>query len=215
MNLRTGSGIKNASTSSGWITKSPLGLRQSNATFAKDLLGATSADAFKFSSWWDLFTNRACNKRGSWQAGLVFCNVQVRLVQRQWLDEVRVALENLLHAVRDRAVACEVRRGKNSSGAHEFCLYCWHGRVHAESPGLIGSGTHDGPCCPAKRQSRGLPRSCGSSRCLTEAQKASMSQWDNFSHNHVGTMTNFRAAAGKKTSRVGLRTWPIESIPRK
>jgi hypothetical protein len=38
---------------------------------------------------------------------------------------------------------------------------------------------------------------------------------DDFSHNHVGTMVNFRAAAGKKPSQAGLRTWPIESIPRK
>jgi hypothetical protein len=40
MNLPTGSGIKSASTSSGWITKSPLGLRQSNAVFAKNMFRA-------------------------------------------------------------------------------------------------------------------------------------------------------------------------------
>jgi hypothetical protein len=32
--------------------ESPLGLRQSNAVFAKNLFRATSADAVKFNSWW-------------------------------------------------------------------------------------------------------------------------------------------------------------------
>jgi hypothetical protein len=40
MNLPTGSGIKSASASSGRITKSPLGLRPSNAVFAKNVFRA-------------------------------------------------------------------------------------------------------------------------------------------------------------------------------
>jgi hypothetical protein len=37
--------------SSGWITNSPSGLRQSEASFAKNLLVATPAEAVRFSSW--------------------------------------------------------------------------------------------------------------------------------------------------------------------
>ena len=46
----TGNGSRNASMSSGWMTKSPSGLRQSEASFAKNLLGATPAEAVRFNS---------------------------------------------------------------------------------------------------------------------------------------------------------------------
>ena len=35
----------------GRMTKSPSGLRQSDASFARNLLGATPAEAVRFSSW--------------------------------------------------------------------------------------------------------------------------------------------------------------------
>ena len=43
----TGSGIRNASTCDGLITKSPSGFFQSDAIFARNLLGATPADAVR------------------------------------------------------------------------------------------------------------------------------------------------------------------------
>jgi len=46
----TGSGSKNASTSPGRITKSPSGFVQSDASFARNLFGATSAEAVRFNS---------------------------------------------------------------------------------------------------------------------------------------------------------------------
>ena len=46
----TGNGSRNASMSSGWMTKSPSGLRQSEASFAKNLFGATPAEAVRFNS---------------------------------------------------------------------------------------------------------------------------------------------------------------------
>src|SRR5712692_720443 len=48
---RTGSVRRNASTSSGLMTKSPSGLRQSEASFERNLLGATPAEAVRFNSW--------------------------------------------------------------------------------------------------------------------------------------------------------------------
>src|SRR5439155_12071052 len=47
----TGSGNRNVPTSSGWITKSPSGFRQSEASLARNLFGATPADAVRLSSW--------------------------------------------------------------------------------------------------------------------------------------------------------------------
>ena len=47
----TGSGDRNVSTSPGWMTKSPSGLRQSEAIFARNLFGATPAEAVRCSSW--------------------------------------------------------------------------------------------------------------------------------------------------------------------
>ena len=44
----TGNGSRNASISWGWITKSPSGLRQSEASLAKSLFGATPAEAVRF-----------------------------------------------------------------------------------------------------------------------------------------------------------------------
>jgi hypothetical protein len=46
----TGKGVRKPSTSAGWITNNPFGLRQSEAIFARNLLGATPAEAIKFSS---------------------------------------------------------------------------------------------------------------------------------------------------------------------
>ena len=43
-------GKRNPSTSSGWMTKSPSGFLQSEASFAKNLFGATPADAVRFNS---------------------------------------------------------------------------------------------------------------------------------------------------------------------
>ena len=46
----TGNGNRNASISSGWMTNSPSGLRRSEASFAKNLFGATPAEAVRCNS---------------------------------------------------------------------------------------------------------------------------------------------------------------------
>src|SRR5439155_13559155 len=49
--VQPGSGNRNVPTSSGWITKSPSGFRQSEASLARNLFGATPADAVRLNSW--------------------------------------------------------------------------------------------------------------------------------------------------------------------
>jgi hypothetical protein len=94
----TGKGSRNASMSSGWMTNSPSGLRQSEASLAKNLLGATPAEAVRFNS------SRICSPDGARhqgscrQAGLVLGDVEICFVQRQWFYQVGVALEDLPHA---------------------------------------------------------------------------------------------------------------------
>ena len=48
--FRTGSGMRNRSTWCGLMTKQPSGLRQSEAIFARNLFGATPAEAVRFVS---------------------------------------------------------------------------------------------------------------------------------------------------------------------
>jgi hypothetical protein len=50
LEVQTGSGNKNESISSGCMTKSPSGFFQSEAIFARNLFGATPAEAVSFSS---------------------------------------------------------------------------------------------------------------------------------------------------------------------
>src|SRR5437762_2300114 len=93
---------------------------------------------FKFADSWhtrgfyelllaNLFTNGARNNGGSRQASLVFGDIQVRFVQRQWLNKVGVALEDLPNIMRDGAVACEIRRHEDRARTQAFRPHCRHG----------------------------------------------------------------------------------------
>src|SRR5271169_5210332 len=54
-----------------------------------------------------------------------------------------MTLEDLPHAARDLAIACEIRRYEDRIGAQAFRSYCWHGRAHTEAPGLVRSSADD------------------------------------------------------------------------
>ena len=59
------------------------------------------------------------------------------------LETVCVTLEDLPNAPRYRTIAGEIRRQEDRIGAQAFRSHCWHGRTHAEAPGLVRSSTHD------------------------------------------------------------------------
>ena len=54
-----------------------------------------------------------------------------------------MTLEDLPHAARDGAIACEIRRYEDRIGTQAFRSYCWHGRMHTEAPGLVRSSADD------------------------------------------------------------------------
>jgi hypothetical protein len=47
------------------------------------------------------------------------------------------------NAPRYRTIAGKIRRREGRMGAQAFRSHCWHGRTHAEAPGLVPSSTHD------------------------------------------------------------------------
>jgi len=64
-------------------------------------------------------------------------------IQRQWLYQINVALEDVLYAPRDPAIPCEIRSDEDRIGTQALRSHRWHGRSHAEAPGLVRSRTHD------------------------------------------------------------------------
>ena len=108
----TGSFCRNGSTRSGAITVSPSGFFHPDAIFARNLFGATPADAVspvaaRISS----FRRRATIQAERFAPG-VLGDVEVGLVERQRLDERRHRAENFEHRLRCRLVSREV-------GAHD------------------------------------------------------------------------------------------------
>ena len=82
------------STSWGWMTKRPSGLRQSEAILARNLLGATPAEAVRLSSSRICWRMARATRVAVGRSGLVFGDVEVGLVEGEWFDEVGVVLED-------------------------------------------------------------------------------------------------------------------------
>ena len=109
----TGRGRRKVSTSLGWMTKRPSGLRQSEAILARNLLGATPAEAVRFSSSRICWRMALATRVAVGRSGLVFGDVEIGFVEGERLDEVGVALEDFACWRGDGAVASEVRRDED------------------------------------------------------------------------------------------------------
>ena len=108
----TGSCCRNGSTRSGLITVRPSGFFQPDAIFARNLFGATPADAVRpVSARMRSFSRRATVVAERLVPG-VLGDVEVGLVERQRLDERRHLAEDREHRVRRRLVAGEVRAAR-------------------------------------------------------------------------------------------------------
>ena len=94
--LPTGSGARNASTWCGWMTNRPSGFFQSEAILARNLLGATPAEAVS-GLVADLAPDLLRRRGRGRQAGELVRHVEVGLVERQRLDQRRVPQEDLAH----------------------------------------------------------------------------------------------------------------------
>ncbi len=122
------------------MTKSPSGFFQSEAIFARNLFGATPADAVKL--------------RGR-QASLVLRNVEIGFVEGQRLNQVGVAFEDFAHLTGDGPIAGEVRGQEDCVWAETFGPNSGHGGTHAELSSFIRSGAHYG-AIPAPRDDNGF-----------------------------------------------------------
>ena len=106
----TGSCCRNGSTRSGLITVRPSGFFQPDAIFARNLFGATPADAVSPVVLADARLQPLRDRRRQRLAPGVLGDVEIRLVERQRLDERRHLAEDREHRVRRGLVAREIRR---------------------------------------------------------------------------------------------------------
>ena len=74
----------------------------------------------------DLVTNCAGHQGSSRQARLVLCDIEIRFVERQWLDEISVSFEDLAHTARDGPVPCKIRRDEYCLRTQAFGTHCRH-----------------------------------------------------------------------------------------
>src|SRR6185295_13559586 len=103
----TGNCWRNGSTRSGAMTVRPSGFFQPDAIFARNLFGATPADAVS-----PVASRIAAFRRWATErlAPRVLGDVEVRLVERERLDERGHRSEDRKHRLRNGAVLVEVRR---------------------------------------------------------------------------------------------------------
>jgi hypothetical protein len=73
----------------------------------------------------------------------VFGDIEIRLVERQWLDDRRVFGENLPDLQRDRLVSVEPRRNEDQIRAFPLGCDRRHRRMHAELARFIACGRND------------------------------------------------------------------------
>ena len=165
----TGSGWRNASSSSGVTTRRPSGLSMSDAIFAASLIGATPTDATSDSSVAHALLDRARDRRAVAEQALAAGDVEERLVERQPLDLGRVVAEDREERVATprrsapcggaRRSPCGQRRSASAIGIAE-----WMPNVRASYEHAATTPRRAEP-----PTSTGLPRSAGSSRCSTAA----------------------------------------------
>jgi len=125
------------------MTNSPSGFLQSEATFARNLLGyARRSRQIKLRP--NLFANRARHLRGRRQVGIVFRNVEVRFVEGQGFDQVGVTLEGFPDLARDSPIARKIRWQEHGARAEVFRSNRWHCRPHAKSSGFVASSADNG-----------------------------------------------------------------------
>ena len=139
----TGSFCRKASTRSGAITVRPSGLRQADAIFARNLLGATPAEAVRPVVFPDQRLDPLRHVHGQRLAPGVLGHVEVRLVERQRLDERRHRPEDREHLLRHRPVLREVRPDDDQVGTEAHGPRHRNGRAHAKRPRLVAGRRHD------------------------------------------------------------------------
>src|SRR6202035_4676186 len=88
----------------------------------------------------DLRPDRLCYLRCRHDPFQIFGDVEISLVEREWLDDWRVLGENRADLERHRLVNIEARPYENQVGTFALCGGRWHCGVHAEFPRLVACG---------------------------------------------------------------------------
>jgi hypothetical protein len=136
-------------------------------------------------------TDRACHKGSRRQPRLVRSDIEVCFVERQWLDQVCVTLEDLPHVTRHCPRAREIRSEEDGVGTQPVCAHCWHGGAPARNSWPRMKPRKRQNDCPAKQQSRAC-HAVVDGRAARPTRKMLHVDVDDFSHHQFAT-TLFRA----------------------
>ena len=153
----TGSCCRNGSTRSGLMTVRPSGFFQPDAIFARNLFGATPADAVRPGLGADALLQPAGDRRRQRLVPRVLGDVEVGLVERERLDERRHLAEDREHRGRRRLVAREVGRHDDERRAQPDGPGHRHRRADAEGARLVARRGHH---AAADRAGRRPPPAC-------------------------------------------------------
>ena len=155
------------STSPGWMTKSPSGLRQSEAIFASNLLAATPAEAVRCTSW--RICSRIADATRVAVGKPVLFSVTSRYASSNDSGSTRsVCRLKISDATRDSPISYEIWWEKDSIGTQAFRRTAG---MAERTPNRLASyeAAQTTERLPRQATITGLPRNCGSSRCSTEA----------------------------------------------
>src|SRR5258708_10211925 len=98
-----------------------------------------------------------------------------------------MTLEDLAYALRDRPIAREVRSDEDCSGTQAFRAYSGHGRMDAETPGLVRSCADDRAVASPSDNHR-LATQLRIVALLDRSVKGVHVDMDDFSHNLLATI---------------------------
>ena len=140
-----GSPCRKRSTRSGAMTVSPSGFCQPEAILARNLFGATPAEAVRPVSSRMRAFNRSATVRPSGSAPGVVGDVEVGLVERERLDQRRHLAIDREDLQRHRAVFLELGPDDDQVRAQAHGMRHRHGRADAELARLVAGRRDDAP----------------------------------------------------------------------
>ena len=152
----TGSVWRKRSTRWGAITVRPSGFCHADAIFARNLFGATPADAVRPVRSLIAALIRTRDLAPERQLPRVLGHVEIRLVERQRLDPRRHRAEDLEHRLRRGAVLLEVGPDDRQVRAQADRARHRHRRAHAEGASLVAGRRHHAPASRAAADRHGL-----------------------------------------------------------
>ena len=121
-----------------------VGLAPVGGDLGEELVGGDAGGGGEVELVADGVADGAGDFGGGGEAALVFGDVEVGLVEREGLDEVGVAAEDVAGLAGDGAVAEEVGGDEDGVGAEALGAEGGHGGADAEAAGFIGGGADDG-----------------------------------------------------------------------